>query len=201
MASKIQIANLALSVLGDVRLTSLTDDNETARKVNAIFDLKAEELTSLYPWSFAKYRRELALLPDAPLFKWRSAFQLPSDLIRLLEVNDQGFERIPHEINGDNLLMDSNTCKILYIRRITNVQDFPIYFVMALSAYLAFELCYAITQSSQMQDAAYKSFELKLASAKSIDAQSGGDYRKIRQNDILSTRGRDGFEGLSVGLH
>lgn len=201
MASKVSIANLALTSLGDVRLTSLTDDNETARKVNAIFDLKAEELLSIYPWSFAKQTVALALLPDAPLYRWQKAFQLPADIMRLLEINGQDIERIPHEVIGKTLLISQDTVLIKYIKRITNVEDFPPYFVMAFSAYMAMELAYPITQSVSMADGMAKTFSVKLATAKSIDAQSGGDYRKVRQSDILLIRGRRDFDGLSVGEH
>lgn len=201
MSSKVEIANSALAQLGDIRLLSLTDENETARKVNAIYDLKVNELLSLYPWSFAKKRRSLALLEDAPLFGYQKAFQLPSDIIRLLEINGGDREKYEHQVEGDKLLINAETCEILYVREVVSSENFPVYFVMALASYLAFELAYAITQSHQIKKEMYDAFMLKLASAKSIDAQSGGDYRRIRQDDILLVRNRENFDGVKTGTH
>jgi hypothetical protein len=112
MASKVSIANLALSLLGDVRIISLSDAHETAKKVNAVFDLKVEELISMYPWNFAKKRLELAKLEDGPLFGWLNAFALPSDLLRLLEINGQLIDRIPHAVEDRKLLLNDDAVKV-----------------------------------------------------------------------------------------
>lgn len=201
MASEVEYANEALTQLGDKRLTSLTDDNETARKVNAIFGLKRDELLSMHKWNFATKRRNLAQKESSPLFDYDNLFALPSDLLRLCMINDQDIERVDHRIEENGLLTDEGTAKIVYIYRVTNTGAWPAFFGMAFSAYLAAELAYPITQSHTLATNLFTTFQLKYRTATSIDAQSGGEARPIRQNDILRVRGKTHFDGLDTGTH
>ncbi len=50
----IQIANTALSKLGDIRITSFSENSEAAKKMNAIYAITRDDVLGLYLWPFAK---------------------------------------------------------------------------------------------------------------------------------------------------
>jgi hypothetical protein len=49
-ASAVQIANLALTKLGEHRILSLTDDSKQARCINALFDLWRDSELARQRW-------------------------------------------------------------------------------------------------------------------------------------------------------
>ena len=57
----VDICNLALTKLGQTIITSLSDDNENARRCNLVYEPKRDELLEKHPWGFAV---EKALLVD-----------------------------------------------------------------------------------------------------------------------------------------
>ncbi len=62
MASFVEIGSNALRLLGDDPITSLTEDSERARLVNAIYEEVRNEVTRAAMWNCAKDRQVLACL-------------------------------------------------------------------------------------------------------------------------------------------
>ena len=59
MASEVDIANRALSMLGEARITALSDNNKAGRAMNARFDLLRDAELAAYPWRFSINRVQL----------------------------------------------------------------------------------------------------------------------------------------------
>jgi hypothetical protein len=78
-----------------------------------------------------------------------------------------------YSTQGRVLLTDESSAKILYVARITDTTQFDALFVDVLTAKLAVDLTYPITNSSALQDKMQKLYELKLSDARSIDGQEG----------------------------
>jgi len=82
--SKVEIANAALNSLGAERITTLDEDSESARKVDAIYEPTLKALLRTHFWNFAMKEASLARLVDVPVLDdYTYIFQLPSDFVRL----------------------------------------------------------------------------------------------------------------------
>ena len=165
IASSVDIANSALTKLGEKRITALTDNQKGAREINAVFELRRDKLLRAFNWNFAMKRTNLSALSDAPEWGYTYQYQLPSDCLRVVQVNDfyvipgfadfvgAGPDEEPFRIEGATIVTDFVApLKIRYVRRVTSSGDFDAAFVEAFAYDLAFETCEAITQSSTKKE-------------------------------------------------
>lgn len=186
-ASNVSICNTALTALSSSRIVSLTEDSENARKCNAIFQPVRDELIESHNWNFAKRQKALGLLTAAPVFDWLYAFQLPTDCIRVMRMqNDADFQ-----VYGDKLYTNEPEANIEYFAKITNPAEFSEGFVSALAARIARDLAYGITQSSTVQQTMAANYKEALANAKASDAQAGTP-QEPRRSRLKDARGRAG---------
>ncbi len=74
---------------------------------------------------------------------------------------------------GRVLLTDESTAKILYIARVSDTAQFDSLFVDTLTAKMASELSFPVTNSVTLQAQMQKLYQLKLSEARSIDGQEG----------------------------
>lgn len=164
MASSVDIANSALTKLGEARIMSLTDNVKPAREINAIFTLRRDALLRAYNWNFAMKRAQLSALTDGPDWGYSYAYQLPSDCLRMVQVNDyyvipgygdfiSGPDAEPYKIEGQNIVTDFGApLKVRYVRRVTNSGEFDAAFCECFAADLAHEACESITQSTTKKE-------------------------------------------------
>jgi hypothetical protein len=169
MATKVEIANRALQLLGAKRITEFTEDSRNARAINAAYEPIKRSLLRKHTWVCATKRAQLAANSTAPLFGKTNAFQVPSDFIRLLpldpeyQTNDD--DRI---IEGRNILTNEDApLDVRYIYDITDPNEMDPLFREALSASLAEGLCEEITQSNT-----------KIATAKVVKDEAIAEAKK-----------------------
>jgi hypothetical protein len=160
MASSVEIANSALTKLGETRITSLTDNVKGAREINAIFEIRRNRLLRSFNWSFAMKRTQLSALSDAPSWGYALQYQLPADCLRVVQVNDLwnipglsdfmgGPDEEPYRIEGRTIVTDFTApLKIRYVRKVTNTEEFDACFTEVFAYDLAVEACESITQSN-----------------------------------------------------
>jgi hypothetical protein len=160
MASTVDIANSALTKLGESRITSLTDNVKGAREINAVFTLRRDKLLRTFNWSFAMERTTLPALVDTPSWGYSYLYQLPSDCLRVVLVDDiwvipglsnymGGPDEEPFRIVGRKIETDIGApLKIRYVKRETDASQFDACFVEVFAADLAHACCEAITQSN-----------------------------------------------------
>lgn len=164
MASAVDIANSALTKLGEVRITSLSDNVKAAREIDAVYVLRRDKLLRTFNWSFAMERTSLSALSDDPAWGYTAQYQLPVDCLRVVQVNDiwnipglsdymGGPDAEPYRIEGRKIVTDfSAPLKIRYIKRVTDTSQFDACFVEVLAYDLAHECCEAITQSNTKKE-------------------------------------------------
>jgi len=173
MASKVDIANYALALLGQDPITDLTEDSKAARTLNLRFDSVRDAVLRGHPWNFAVQRDSRAALATAPAWGWTYAYNLPSDFLRLLDFNPE--TRDPYELETQDgervLLTDASSCDIKYIARVTDTTLYDSLFIEALAARLAWASCVAITGSAELLAKLKQDYEDKLGEARSIDGQ------------------------------
>lgn len=187
-ATDVKIANIALSHLGDYRINLLTEATEQARKVNAIYSLTRDSLLFDHPWNFAKKRADLAANVTAPTWGYDTAFDLPSDLIRILEIDEASPRDVDHKIEGNQLLVNDTTCSIGYIFRVTDPTKFSDGFVECLALLLAGKLAYSITRSRGMREQLMGEFAAKFSQVAGVNAQTRGSAQSPRQDSWINGR-------------
>lgn len=172
MASRVQIANRALTKLGADRILLLSDDTQGARVMNSMFDdVRDAELRRVH-WKFAMKRTSLLALASAPAWGYKYQYPLPSDFIGLVQVNDYYLRtgvsyQALWSVEGTNILTDLEApLKVIYKFRVTDSGTYDPLFVEALACKLAMEACETLTQSeSKFQRVATEYQEALIAAA------------------------------------
>ena len=90
-----------------------------------------------------------------------------------MEFDDYEFKIENLAGQGRVLLTNEGTANIIYIAKITDPKLFDSIFVDTLTAKLASEMAYAITNSAALQKEMEKVYKLKLTEARSIDSTEG----------------------------
>lgn len=165
MASNVEIANSALTKVGATRITALTDNIKAAREINAVFEIRRDYLLRTHNWSFAMTRTTLPALDDAPAWGYTSLYQLPTDCLRVVQVDDMwvvpgladytsGPDSEPYKITGRRIETDIGApLKLRYIKRVTDPAQFDAAFVEVFASDLADQVCEALTQSNTKREA------------------------------------------------
>ncbi len=172
MASKVEIANRALQLIGAKRIVSLTEDSRNARAANAAYEpVKRAELRK-HPWCFATKRKQLPASATEPIFTRANSFPLPSDFIRLLPPDPEtNFNDMDWIIEGRNIITnDGAPLDVRYIYDVTDPNEMDVLFREALAAKLAEQLCEEITQSNAKLAAANAAYKDVIAEAKRSNA-------------------------------
>jgi hypothetical protein len=182
MASKVSIANLALTILGADRITSLDDNAENARRLSTIFDSALEDVLRAHPWNFAIVRAQLALLATTPTFEYDYEYQLPGNCLRVISVSDGTNIITDFKIEGRKLLCDETTVYIKYIANITDPNQYTSQFIYVLATRLAAEIAYATTNNKATAEEMFQLYVDRLRIAKETDAQESNSVETIDED-------------------
>src|ERR1700692_3849259 len=85
MPSDVDIVNVALTLLGQQRITTLNDNVKAARSALAIYEIERDNELRSHLWNFAVKRINLPALTTPPVFGYFAAYQLPDDCIRVIQ--------------------------------------------------------------------------------------------------------------------
>jgi len=171
--SDVTVANSALSLIGDQRIVSLTDDSEAAKAINANYDLIRDEVTAAHPWNCAIYRAEVASTSAAPTYGYTNTFNLPTDpwCLRVLEI--QNFDHDEWVVEGRTFLVDASSVNIRYIKRITDAMEMSPGLVQAISARLAHAVCFRLTGDEDLRGRIWQYYAQVRKDARSTDGLEG----------------------------
>lgn len=166
--SEVAICNSALAKLGADRIVSLNDSSKQAQLCKEQYYKVRDELLRGHLWNFATVRKELTPLPTAPVWGYQNAFQLPTDCIRLVAIEepDDAWSK-----EGTQVLYDGDTLNITYISDDIPVSNFDATFSEALATRLAYDISYSIVQSVTLKQELDRQFNIKIREARSFDAQ------------------------------
>ncbi len=185
MSGKVDICNQALIQLGGVPIESFNQSTTGSVLSNILYDPTRKSLLRTYKFSFATKRVELAQNASTPIYEYSYEYNLPSDLIRLLEVYDESDYRIE---NG-KILTNSSSCKIKYIFDETDTTKWDTLFEQMMVSRLKVVFAYPITRSNTSVVAAKQEFSEISQRAMLIDSvEQYPDTYGIYDNTLIEVR-------------
>lgn len=167
MASKIEIINHALALIGGSRITSLSELTQEATIMSTVYETVRDELLRSHNWNFAIKRASLAKLSETPAFEFKAYFQLPADCLRVIRTDDMAKS---HKIEGRKLATDASAIKIKYIRNDVVESEYDAQFTAAFATRLVVEVIESLPAKSNLLSTLMQLFQIRLDEAKSTNS-------------------------------
>jgi len=197
MPSVVDICNEAMDLLGAATITALTENSKEARLCNRRFETVRDAVLRSHPWNTAIRRVSLARDSDAPAFGFTYQYTLPTDpyCLRVLSFWNSNVDseiaaydsQVMFKIEGRKVLSNEGTCKITYLARVTDTEQYDSLLSSTIAHKLAAETAYAITGSTSVSQAMQQLYEVRLREARSIDAMEGVPDKLIA-DDFINIR-------------
>ena len=143
-----------------------------------------DETIRAYNWNCATARSAALTASTTPEFGYAYAFELPSDCLRVLTIEDD--KTIPFKIEGGLLMTDESAVKITYLKRIT-AANMDSLLQGAISARLAARIAFPLTNSTSLAAAMYKLYEQVVDEAQTMDAFEGASD-SFGNDDLINSR-------------
>lgn len=187
MASEVDIANRALSMLGEARIISLTDNNKPARAMNARYEMLRDAELTAYAWRFAVTRVQLAASTDVPEWGYSTIYDRPTGDLRPIKIGGDFIypDAIGVMYESSGYIPDGSPWDIIsgrihtnisapldyeYVAQITDAGSFDQLFVEALAARLAADAAEELTQSNSKKEAALFTYKNALSEARRVNS-------------------------------
>ena len=170
-------------MLGAPTITDISDGSVDADAMSISLPFVRDAALADHSWNFATKRIAPSLDPTAPLYDFTYRFNIPSDYIRLLGIQDDP----PYKIEGDYILSDVNPLRIKYTYRQTNVLRWSPLFKIYVAIMLASANAELLTQSTALEERLEKKAIGVLAKARFADATED-DPDDVEANLWLDSR-------------
>lgn len=181
--SRTQVINRALQLIAADTISDPDEDTTSARTAKLEYDAVVRAELSAYPWYFAKKQALLAQEADAPLFKFGLSYALPTDFLRLVELENRWVFSVdratqdtnpipPYELQGRSLLTDiAAPMRVGYIRDVVDEPTIwhPLFEEVVVAA-LAMVLANPLAKAVTLVDLAGKMKTAKLREARRVNA-------------------------------
>lgn len=147
--SALSICSDALLLLGAKPISSFTEGTDEASTCDSLYPNIRDQALSIYTWSFAFKKVQLARLTSTPTNEYKYEYQLPSDrLAAPRAVYDSGSVGANvvnnYKIMGSKLLTNNETVYIDYLYSVHEA-DMPVWFVQLLKYLMAWHLSVPVT--------------------------------------------------------
>lgn len=154
MPTRTDIANQALSRLGEPRISDFGDNTPNAITIRLHYETVRDSLLRAHPWNFATSRATLTQLSATPEFGWAYQYQLPSDWVRLSTLNGMEAKEAEalYTVEKGVLLTDVSTAKVTYVGEVEDPNQFDALFTEVLILKLAAAIALDVTHSQSKRD-------------------------------------------------
>ena len=169
MISKITICNLALAQLGQAPISSLTQEDEKARRLNLFYEPVRDEVLRSHNWGFATAEEPLALVEkqeNSFLYKY------PQEALFIRRVYQEPYRHTPFR----ELFHPKYRIRVLesacpqawaeYTRRAEDENQFDSAFVKSFSLALAADLAVSLTGDNALAAQILQKYTLSLDEAR-----------------------------------
>lgn len=195
MTERVDIANMALSWLGEDDISSLEDANESARQMRINYIPARDATLEAHEWSFAIKRFIPGQVVPAPEFGVTYAYSIPSDILRVLSCDTTTTDSIPigsqeqidWVMEGGLILTNEAVIYCRGIKRIDQEGKFSPLFVHALAAKLASLTALNLTGSAEIQANMFGLYNRFISEAKTRDGLQGRS-RRLRNRSLAKVR-------------
>jgi hypothetical protein len=181
-----------MDLLGAATITSLTENSKEARLCNRRFETVRDTVLRAHNWNIAITRKQLAKDSDSPAFGFTNQFTLPTDpyCLRVISLHTSNVDNeiSPYDVQamfkveGRKILTDEGTCRIIYVGRITDTEQYDSLLSSTIAHRLASETAYAITGSTSVAQQIFGLYQQRLTEARSMDAIEGKPDRIITED-------------------
>lgn len=180
MASKTDICNAAMTLLGQPPIQDITDVlNVNANRCNQFWEMARDAVLEDFPWHFATRRIQLALSDYTPPGEeYEYAFALPSDCLKVQNLNDEDIAYTIETDDEGNMLLLTNEDEIYlrYTWRNEMPGRWSLNFCEALAAKLAIYLCGPVIGKNNTKIEIFsKMYEDALSRARRITTDQGNE--------------------------
>ena len=197
MPSVVDICNEAMDLLGAATIASLTENSKEARLCNRRYETVRDAVLRAHPWNAAIRRADLARDSSAPAFGFKYQYTLPTDpyCLRVLSFWNSNVDneltpydsQVMFKIEGRKILSNEDACKIIYVARVTDTEQYDALLSSTIAHKLASETAYAITGSNSIAQQMFSLYEARIREARAMDAMEG-QPDKIIANDFVNVR-------------
>lgn len=197
MNTDTDLANAALAYLGEMPISSIDDPASKPARMCRQFAREAmNEVLRMHRWNRATKRGYLARDVVAPLGGFSYAYLMPTDCLRVMEVNDDEYRESNehYELEGRRLLTNDEAVTLRYVAEIQIADADPL-LAQAMALRLAAKVCVGLTGSAEKFTLMMNLFGKALAEARQVDAQECGSRenpswtRIFSRSRILRNRG------------
>jgi hypothetical protein len=197
--TNVDICNLALSYLGNLNSVNTLDGNDMNDKeviFSMMYDVVRQSLIREHLPNFAKKRKIVAKLADAPIFGYENAYEYPADCLKVLGIGNLEDKCNDYNIGaGDNkrwietdadVLEGETGLAIRYIADIDKVSLFDPNFKILLALELAKHTCLPITQDLQKLQMLEQLVSKNRMAFANVDSQESKPIRVERSKFLAS---------------
>ena len=200
--TKTDIANLALSKIGESLITSITDTSDKASRLSLLhYDQALREILRSHFWGFAMSTVSLSKVSSpaaVDILGWGAAFAIPSTFIKLRSLRTTDGAKIDkfdfRRVGDVRAIVSGNFDAVIFdhVKYLDDPTQYDPLFIAALVTLLASKLARAISGTEQMETALRQTYEnLDLPNARTAD----GHDSQSNENHPL----RDMLEGSLTG--
>ena len=175
MDSDVAIVNMALSRVGQSRISSLTESGQNAQLCNLYYEPTKEELLSSFDFSFARDRVELMEYGGDNFSEYTYKYTLPTTSLRILNLlnsKDYSDTTDPWRREGKYILTNVSPCFVKFTKKITNPSQMPQTFIEALYLRLASKLIVKVTQDQKLFGPMFQEFTAAMQIAMAVDGST-----------------------------
>jgi hypothetical protein len=148
MASKTEMANLAISHLGQGKEVANVDTERSseALTMRRYLPIVIEMFLKDFPYSFCNVTETLDLVETDPTEEWAYSYRVPTDSLKPIRIlsgirNDSRQSRVPYKIvkdsQGELIYTDMEGAQLEYTQFVNDTSRYPIDVFLAMSFLLA----------------------------------------------------------------
>lgn len=200
-----EIANYALAQIGEPKISSIDDTgSKEARICKQLLTPVIRETLRKHRWNCATKRATLSALVETPNHHYTYLYQLPTDFLRLLELNGEpaGNSDEFFEIEGKRIATDSDTAEIRYIASITS-DGFDDLLTEVVAMELAAKIAVPLTAKLELQTQCKNLARMAIGQARQIDAievgsKEGRPFERVLAQSRLNRVRRSRFSPYRI---
>ncbi|MCE1001834.1 hypothetical protein [Pseudomonas sp. NMI1173_11] len=193
MATGVSICSNALLMLGAQTINDFQDqlNLDRAKLCANLYPSQRDSILRAHPWNCCIKRQVLAPLAATPAFGYSTAFELPADCLRVLEVGTGGLQ-IDYLVEGRTIQADTMVLELRYVFRNENESTWDSHLIDLMTAAMAAVLAYPVTQSTSERDSREAKLTQLFRQAKAADGQEDPP-QTLGNEHLLASRFGNGW--------